>query len=153
MWGTQIAIERVLPPIRFIPTHVGNTTPGSCHTYSLPVHPHACGEHGGDVKTPAALHGSSPRMWGTRNAPVSAYLIHRFIPTHVGNTHLTLPPIPHRPVHPHACGEHLPLSVALVYYRGSSPRMWGTLHPDDSHRVTNRFIPTHVGNTAQGGGG
>ena len=35
---------------------------------------------------------------------------------------------------------HAPLS-------GSSPRMWGTLVRDLTGRHTDRFIPTHVGNT------
>jgi len=71
----------------------------------------------------------------------------RFIPTHVGNTPCAPPRNCHTPVHPHACGEHYELQANKYYYRGSSPRMWGTLSLNASLQAKGRFIPTHVGNT------
>ena len=52
------------------------------------------------------------------------------------------------PVHPHARGEHLSSIMRDTVTHGSSPRTWGT--PDISKIETGRirFIPTHVGNTA-----
>ena len=45
MWGTR---RLAVPPDvrdRFIPTHVGNTSPLPSRASGTPVHPHACGEH------------------------------------------------------------------------------------------------------------
>jgi len=53
-------------------------------------------------------------------------------------------------VHPHACGEHLINAIHNQLDYGSSPRMWGTRHPDIFQVADHRFIPTHVGNTWAG---
>ena len=86
MWGTLSERRQVAEEVRFIPTHVGNTSRASGATATATVHPHACGEH---LQAPAPLAvgvGSSPRMWGTRSAPPGRDRRRRFIPTHVGNT-------------------------------------------------------------------
>ena len=112
--------------------------------------------------------GSSPRTWGTQQAAREDRLEQRFIPTHVGNTGGLSPLPPSAPVHPHARGEHqdagtglkIPLGSSprtwgtrswhltrLTRY-GSSPRTWGTRLARPAHRLPDRFIPTHVGNTS-----
>ena len=50
-------------------------------------------------------------------------------------------------VHPHGCGEHKYSKPCNKYNRGSSPRMWGTLHLFLLTQHVKRFIPTDVGNT------
>ena len=70
--------------------------------------------------------GSSPRMWGTLDANLHGYAFERFIPTHVGNTKMTVAWCCALTVHPHACGEHLSGDGMIVTRSGSSPRMWGT---------------------------
>ena len=86
-------------------------------------------------------------MWGTLQEVGSVLVSFRFIPTHVGNTPPPSPVSFSRPVHPHACGEHIFSGAGVCAKIGSSPRMWGT----HSLRVFGicwlRFIPTHVGNT------
>ncbi len=52
------------------------------------------------------------------------------------------------PVHPHACGEHFRYATEEEARSGSSPRMWGTLELGMFVEKKQRFIPTHVGNTA-----
>ena len=49
-------------------------------------------------------------------------------------------------VHPHACGEHLPIFTFPNLPIGSSPRLWGTWILLLSTTNCNRFIPTPVGN-------
>ncbi len=147
MWGTLGIRDYVLQRLRFIPTHVGNTslvrTPRSIPT----VHPHACGEHRVGRRRLHPATGSSPRMWGTRCARQCRGVGERFIPTHVGNTTSPVCGSCVWTVHPHACGEHAgPFSPARRRY-GSSPRMWGTRGQWVPHPTTWRFIPTHVGNT------
>ena len=139
MWGTRRQ--------RFIPTHVGNTLCRPQPHRSRAVHPHACGEHLASAAPFAARVGSSPRMWGTRTPLQWAWCHDRFIPTHVGNTPLSLSALPTITVHPHACGEHVFVSRQSFARGGSSPRMWGTRLSALSNRQQYRFIPTHVGNT------
>ena len=149
MWGTQIRLRDSSSPLRFIPTHVGNTILSE-HTlpYST-VHPHACGEHKEFSLYNAPKTGSSPRMWGTPKKQVRFRLRQRFIPTHVGNTRFKRINFASNTVHPHACGEHTCLPFAMEAVIGSSPRMWGTLEEYSSRCRFIRFIPTHVGNTLE----
>ncbi len=70
----------------------------------------------------------------------------RFIPTLVGNALLDVGKLTRKSVHPHACGERSNSGPMLFQYRGSSPRLWGTLYPFAQTRRKARFIPTLVGN-------
>ena len=120
MWGTHLRRRWSSRRARFIPTRGG--TP--------------CCRRGG-----SRAHGSSPRMWGTlgllqrlrdqlgsspRMGEHSIFcrssITPWFIPTHVGNTHLSTPPNVSL-VHPHACGEHFSVSLSFFVISGSSPRM------------------------------
>ena len=147
MWGTRETMRGEAMSVRFIPTHVGNTT----QSYRIPrveaVHPHACGEHKIRAIVANLRLGSSPRMWGTRAECLVLSPFPRFIPTHVGNTHRLVLRRFQSPVHPHACGEHVPDGTRWSLYSGSSPRMWGTHNPQVTDQLLMRFIPTHVGNT------
>ena len=127
MWGTHQTSQCYIPEIRFIPTHVGNTTWLLGKTTISAVHPHACGEHTRQTTIDYTCNGSSPRMWGTLYFVSRGLLTDRFIPTHVGNTTFGAPPRGEKEVHPHACGEHIPSGITALSSNGSSPRMWGTL--------------------------
>ncbi len=85
-WGTLFdgPPERNEP--RFIPTHVGNTSNWPSTSYRPTVHPHARGEHTGQLPPVGNVIGSSPRTWGTLRPPAAAT---------TGAS-----------VHPHARGEH-----------------------------------------------
>ena len=65
-WGTRRSISAIAFLLRFIPTHVGNTTRRN------------------DLMK--LLCGSSPRTWGTPHIYFRSKFFARFIPTHVGNT-------------------------------------------------------------------
>jgi len=147
MWGTPA--PSVLPGGggRFIPTHVGNTFHPQYRRVNRPVHPHACGEHGYLGQATVDYDGSSPRMWGTRRLWPRAAQNSRFIPTHVGNTYHMVKGEIQCSVHPHACGEHMFAHDWFLLVVGSSPRMWGTPPVPLIGDTSNRFIPTHVGNT------
>ena len=86
MWGTRTYVIPYCIRMRFIPTHVGNTARAASRRKTTAVHPHACGEHAVPASRPAHKAGSSPRMWGTPRHTVPRGALHRFIPTHVGNT-------------------------------------------------------------------
>jgi len=128
MWGTPYMIMYQPAIGRFIPTHVGNTSCIGSPSFWDSVHPHACGEH--DRNHEGGGEG------------------HRFIPTHVGNTLLRWPLTAWVAVHPHACGEHTWAQGYTGKRSGSSPRMWGTHMGTRVYGEKERFIPTHVGNTA-----
>ena len=147
MWGTRVVDIDHGFLLRFIPTHVGNTSPPCTSGRRTSVHPHACGEHPHRPTRAISGTGSSPRMWGTRGNLVNGHASGRFIPTHVGNTTLGVRVWRHSPVHPHACGEHVRPQKPSKEKTGSSPRMWGTLVAQGSYYGRIRFIPTHVGNT------
>ena len=100
--------------------------------------------------SPFLNHGSSPRMWGTLIPLRKGDKIHRFIPTHVGNTWPEAGSSRTTTVHPHACGEHWSIQNEAAFWPGSSPRMWGTQVLADAGHLGHRFIPTHVGNTSTG---
>ena len=146
LWGTFCS-EQILPRRpRFIPTPVGNIKSKFIGTLIITVHPHACGEHLIFFTSFSIPTGSSPRLWGTsgpRNDPPHPI---RFIPTPVGNMRPTVAKYRFRPVHPHACGEHVDNFDATSDPFGSSPRLWGTLRMFPAHVPRLRFIPTPVGN-------
>ena len=94
---------------------------------TLPVHPHACGDHGLPRLSSRLSIGSSPRVWGSLCIGVITRTGLRFIPTRVGITTTFANSSTSSTVHPHACEDHSLLSITIV------------LHP--------RFIPTRVGIT------
>ncbi len=146
-WGTRWCARGWPPPLRFIPTPVGNTLSMAGSPICSAVHPHARGEHQAAPSFILGLRGSSPRPWGTLAPHDGAELSHRFIPTPVGNTRCQSRRASGAAVHPHARGEHLAVQAADAPDDGSSPRPWGT--PPVAHReaAVPRFIPTPVGNT------
>ncbi len=111
------------------------------------VHPHTRGEHSLLDVDPADPDGSSPHPWGTQLGDVRAFVIHRFIPTPVGNTTACSSPVLYRSVHPHTRGEHATVFVWPPVRYGSSPHPWGTLWRAMAEAAPRRFIPTPVGNT------
>jgi len=157
---------------RFIPTYVGNTpciTPlpvrRGVHPHIrgehlgcvrkkwrvIAVHPHMCGEHPVVARANAVALGSSPRVWGTRDAGEGAERCRRFIPTCVGNTSQKTLASGSITVHPHVCGEHPRRDRTGSGLTGSSPRVWGTHCKGIRRTEKARFIPTCVGNTAGSG--
>jgi len=147
MWGTPTIAVPVLSLSWFIPTHVGNSFFIYISEKVLLVHPHACGELGVICRYPVVVAGSSPRMWGTLTRPRFGYNLRWFIPTHVGNSGVSLTEPGASLVHPHACGELFLMVYSVKEAYGSSPRMWGTLFGSSSFQTYIWFIPTHVGNS------
>ncbi len=147
MWGTLCRKLPNVRDVRFIPTHVGNSSRSDSLRGPSAVHPHACGELILYQSRMTNADGSSPRMWGTHLRLVGQRDIPRFIPTHVGNSKRSSAPRRPTSVHPHACGELPDTYVRNVQPFGSSPRMWGTRGPAGPDRLPRRFIPTHVGNS------
>ena len=111
MWGTLA--QTIFPPmdVRFIPTYVGNAALREHLATHVTVHPHVCGERYQLLLQHWTLDGSSPRMWGTREAIKGNTVLFRFIPTYVGNAIADNLYFVQHAVHPHVCGERLYLFV------------------------------------------
>ena len=130
---------------------VWGTLPAQTETrVPRPVHPHVCGERSVSPVLPSPVSGSSPRVWGTRHWVVCRADTGRFIPTCVGNASSLASSSAWPTVHPHVCGERSSASIAETSENGSSPRVWGTLLLLNECDVSQRFIPTCVGNAAAG---
>ncbi len=147
-WGTRPELLLEVGRDRFIPTPVGNTVQCCSECRSMPVHPHARGEHADAGVQLDVDVGSSPRPWGTLVDSSEHPSPGRFIPTPVGNT-LSVSELPWLDqVHPHARGEHHVPRGQRQPTLGSSPRPWGTLEAVRLDEDRHRFIPTPVGNTS-----
>ncbi len=140
-------INKTPNPQRFIPTCVGNTAANYCETQIAAVHPHVRGEHHPSETLDVLKHGSSPRAWGTQLKQVPDSRNARFIPTCVGNTKCAILMALPSTVHPHVRGEHLHRMERCTQWAGSSPRAWGTRGLNQARMLSQRFIPTCVGNT------
>ena len=147
-WGTPGPSTSGTAGNRFIPTYMGNTVPHGMRSAISPVHPHVHGEHDPRPRKNRRTGGSSPRTWGTLHEEGVQPPLERFIPTYMGNTSQRVLHSLTLPVHPHVHGEHLPPGIRVGLQRGSSPRTWGTLEPEDLLPPVVRFIPTYMGNTS-----
>ena len=98
---------------------------------------------------PNVTPGSSPRMRGTRHYPGRRFVDRGIIPAHAGNTggvHSCFIPLGD---HPRACGEHPAFFNPVPDDKGSSPRMRGTLSPEQFSVFSPGIIPAHAGNTLE----
>ncbi len=132
---------------RFIPACAGNTLRPPELSGPTAVHPRVCGEHHHQIGDTTCLHGSSPRVRGTRCPPRTATTTFRFIPACAGNTPARSHCCGNRPVHPRVCGEHPTSTGWANVMSGSSPRVRGTHRSTGQCRRRGRFIPACAGNT------
>ena len=111
------------------------------------VHPRVCGEHNVVTSCHGLCPGSSPRVRGTPPRSEPRQRLFRFIPACAGNTYSDRLCISRPAVHPRVCGEHPPRSGRPSSGSGSSPRVRGTLLPEELRQIVSRFIPACAGNT------
>ena len=147
MRGARISRIRSSRSPRFIPAHAGSTTTRLVHLTYQTVHPRACGEHRNVHDFLKHFAGSSPRMRGAPAPSRRTDRWYRFIPAHAGSTYRYPDGIANRPVHPRACGEHLPPLMMRNRSFGSSPRMRGAPVHTGTGKDGVRFIPAHAGST------
>ena len=133
---------------RFIPACAGNAKDCRKSRHPSPVHPRVCGERCRFPDTPHRARGSSPRVRGTRLTTRSGICRDRFIPACAGNASPRRDRCRTGPVHPRVCGERVDLGILLGQFRGSSPRVRGTLRRARPVAGIGRFIPACAGNAA-----
>ena len=90
--------------------------------------------------------GSSPRVRGTVRARLARRAEHRFIPASAGNSAAAVARMVVKPVHPRECGEQALQPAFALSFRGSSPRVRGTVKAEFTTLKTDRFIPASAGN-------
>ena len=113
-WGTFLSRLPMQPHGRFIPTGVGNIPNENAMDSLGSVHPHRRGEHPGLPEKDWAWRGSSPQAWGTFIPAAGKDIIHRFIPTGVGNIHGHGRCHIQDSVHPHRRGEHTSFNLLFL---------------------------------------
>ena len=110
-------------------------------------HPRVCGEHLRVSRIVFRELGSSPRMRGTPSGVVGFVYKAGIIPAYAGNTFSRFLGMPDGWDHPRVCGEHRLFSIRFLSYRGSSPRMRGTLYEVAADFLGSGIIPAYAGNT------
>ena len=116
------------------PGDVGLTPAGAGNTWRRPprspsprAHPRGCGEHRCDDGGDALEIGLTPAGAGNTTSWTSRSLSRR--------------------AHPRGCGEHVEAAVALFEYRGSPPRVRGTLQEIRPRLGLQGLTPAGAGNT------
>ena len=146
VWGTHQVLQVCMEVVRFIPTHMGNTSPPQKASGSDSGHPRPRGEHGTIPMIAYGEIGSSPPRGEHVTVPATPYAVLGSSPR-VGNTLLVVRHGMAKAVHPYPRGEHPPSGVGYRGRGGSSPRPWGTPGALGLTLLTERFIPTGAGNT------
>ncbi len=128
VWGNHRLMTGRWMRLRFTPTRVGKSGWGAHASFTLSVHPHACGE-----------------IWGIL---ILSHCSLRFTPTRVGKSKAANRRARSELVHPHACGEILFLAISAHSPDGSPPRVWGNRRAQARSERTCRFTPTRVGKSS-----
>ena len=130
-----------------IPACAGNTVRGWKFRRSKGDHPRVCGEHCVLIGNTDMASGSSPRVRGTPGRRLSSCRQRGIIPACAGNTIESSLPSNIPWDHPRVCGEHVVERRSRRGFKGSSPRVRGTLPPRYPTMICRGIIPACAGNT------
>ena len=165
-WGKSVIRGERSPPLRFIPTCVGQITNVGRGLPVSAVHPHVRGANKSLSAHQESSCGSSPRAWGKYSATRIVGITFRFIPTCVGQmivwkwqSNCGNGSSPRawgkfsarsrggleQLVHPHVRGANFAPFHSNGFFFGSSPRAWGKCQTRQKTAHSVRFIPTCVG--------
>ena len=125
--GTRCLVHGLQHLYGIIPACAGNTRSESSERWPPGDHPRVCGEHFFGTPNRACALGSSPRVRGTLGGFLSSVIGTGIIPACAGNTRTPLPSSNVLRDHPRVCGEHIDVIEYAGGYKGSSPRVRGTL--------------------------
>ena len=145
MWGQgEVTPTGIISP-RIIPMRVG-TRQFLCRTPTAAEdHPHACGDkilfHKFLIHSP----GSSPCVWGQGSCQSCGGNNLGIIPMRVGTSYRGFLLDWDSRDHPHACGDKPAYLSIRIFFRGSSPCVWGQALIVIVQCVRVRIIPMRVG--------
>ena len=86
VWGNPRRWRTGWPGSGFTPTRVGKSVVAHGQGGGGAVHPHACGEIGGNERIEPLANGSPPRVWGNLMLQLRHRSRRRFTPTRVGKS-------------------------------------------------------------------
>ena len=133
-----------------IPAHAGLTVRIVCSIRFTRDHPRACGAHARTLSVIPDAKGSSPRMRGSHSDIAYNDVKTGIIPAHAGLTASSGLNKVKSGDHPRACGAHATSWLWRARFRGSSPRMRGSLIVNVVAFSGIGIIPAHAGLTAAG---
>ena len=135
------------PTHRNIPAYTGKTIKEAAEGLKEPEHPRVYGENTHEAIITDSPPGTSPRIRGKRGHPLAKKPRTRNIPAYTGKTvcHLVTPASTQE--HPRVYGENAWNQAYLWRRSGTSPRIRGKPHADDTQVVTTRNIPAYAGKT------
>mgnify|MGYP007122680470 CR=1 FL=1 len=145
MWGQVVFLLSYRCADRIIPTRVGTSEYLEPPIVQCRDHPHACGDKFFQFADATAGAGSSPRVWGQDFCSRCNCQLQRIIPTRVGTSGWMKMMFSVIQDHPHACGDKRQVLYPLRRVQGSSPRVWGQVHPASFLLYHRWIIPTRVG--------
>ena len=140
--------ETAISPVsaRFSPACAGNADSSGPQQIPRPVQPRVCGERGQSVCTQGNLHGSAPRVRGTRQQLLPRQPQWRFSPACAGNAQPHADAADTGTVQPRVCGERFQTCLHIGLRVGSAPRVRGTLAAKGFAQQLVRFSPACAGN-------
>ena len=110
-------------------------------------HPRIRGEHADEPHWVGTLAGSSPHTRGAQRRQPGREAGARIIPAYAGSTRSEYSIIVPFRDHPRIRGEHFPVDVDGVGFRGSSPHTRGAPAEDRLGHLMCRIIPAYAGST------
>ena len=147
VWGKRERLPAHRHAPRNIPTCVGKTIHAVQICPVVPEHPHMCGENSTAELEAQIANGTSPHVWGKREAARMETGLRRNIPTCVGKTIGLVSVRADLTEHPHMCGENASSCHGMSSAAGTSPHVWGKRLRVRREEDGVRNIPTCVGKT------
>ena len=149
MWGQALFCISIKASARIIPTRVGTSSIFVGRMLNVGDHPHACGDKSRLMSSSVGMRGSSPRVWGQAYWVANRSCGTWIIPTRVGTSLIENISDTIDEDHPHACGDKYLYKLCVVWYTGSSPRVWGQGNDFFDETRHAGIIPTRVGTSYQ----
>ena len=133
---------------RIIPAYAGSTRRwGGGAGIRRADHPRIRGGHADEPHWVGTLAGSSPHTRGAQRRQPGREAGARIIPAYAGSTRSEYSIIVPFRDHPRIRGEHFPVDVDGVGFRGSSPHTRGAPAEDRLGHLMCRIIPAYAGST------
>ena len=151
MRGARRRRPRTAISCGIIPAYAGSTAHPGGFFHAKKDHPRGCGEHIRWRLLSSLDGGSSPRMRGARPVRPCRHQSTGIIPADAGSTLMGGRGSTTPEDHPRGCGEHVPMTLIVEGFNGSSPRMRGAQYAGGEDLNTARIIPADAGSTRRTG--
>ena len=151
MWGQGRNKLAIFAVSRIIPMRVGTRFGNVRNAKRNWDHPHACGDKTVPLSNTNCRRGSSPCVWGQGSCQSCGGNNLGIIPMRVGTSYRGFLLDWDSRDHPHACGDKPAYLSIRIFFRGSSPCVWGQACVLVDKDFFQRIIPMRVGTRRSGG--